>query len=1029
VYISYRMLHKFVLAKVLHKSILKVKSNEECSVMEDQLLNTGGIHVNIRNGGGGSFAKDGTSIFPLANDNPTLVKTLSDLALSSITLNQFPTVKWWRERLFLPEGIPEICDELPRLLTEFMRSTEAKNLSDYTRRSQALKYIFSHKTALVRDTDLLPGQTTTSFVGPVVYVDTIGYCIWPELKTVTTRKQNPFKIKPEVADRLNKEIFPFWLNRLPVQEVARYSDYDTADYMNDERDIVNNGQYNDQPSIDPPLKKKAGETPKCQELMERVAFFLSDKATCVSHAVPDFERLLKYGLNGLSDSIKQDLTNGEAKNEQQTEFLNGVLAVYEGATAYAEHLADAAQKAGNSELEKICRKVPAKPAETLHEAITSIWIAYHLLLQENTNFGFSIGRLDQLLNDYYLSDWGKLNSEQEREEYRAKAVELVCHFFLRCSDHVPLSTEGSETLFAGSGSNQALTLGGTKVANGKLVSAVNDMTYIVLKATELLGIRDPNVHARYHKEVHHRDAQGNPLPAEIHDSYLKRISQVNIVTRATPAIHGDAPVVRAMAKYYAEHTGVSEEEAFSDASDYSSIGCIEQNSSGKHYGNTGSTLLVIPSVLELALFGGKHRSDGITADAPNLFYGKTNYTTPPLTQMKTMEEFIDAFHFQLDEMAKHTVQCNNYLGRAFEKVRQSPFLSGLFVGPTNTPDSNGAKFRDVASGGAKYNSAGVAIIGVADVIDSFCVLDSLVFSGKISADELLSALNADFEIQDGDDSQEPKSFLQNLIARIQSWFEQSKEINTLTALSTDRLTDIENSIRHSPKYGAGVDQTPGGIYDNSLAVKYTHLITEMIQEVFYKYRTHRGGRYLAGYWSMTNHAGFGMLTKATPNGRKSRLPFASGITPCANIVKRNGDPVMILDHILSVAEVDGDTVQNGYTYNLSLTTRDQEHFEEDTDLFSKYMKVFMDNDGVLVQLCVSSINDLVAAHQAATAATQEGAGVEEQQALVPFKDLMIRVAGYSAYFVTLSPQMRQEIIDRSNFALNSGKEQHAYVAI
>jgi len=997
--------------------------------MEDQLLHTGGIQVDLQKKGNEPKNKEGTFVFPIPNDNYEKVKTLSDLALNHVSLNQFPTVKWWRERLFLPEGTPEICDELPRLLTEFMRSPEAKNLSDYARRSRALNYVFRNKTALVRNTDLLPGQTTTNFVGPVVYVDTIGYCIWPELQTVTTRAQNPFKIKPEVAQRLNKEIFPFWLNRLPVQEVARYSEYDTILYADDGRDNVNDGMYGNQPSIDPLLQKKAGETPKCQELMERVAFFLSDKATCVSHAVPDFERLLTYGLDGLIERIQQDLADDTANNEQQIEFLNGVLSVYEGAKNYAQHLVEAAQEAGNTELAEICRKVPAKPAETLHEAITSIWIAYHLLLQENTNFGFSIGRLDQLLNNYYLSDWEKLSTDQERSDYTTRAVELVCHFFLRCSDHVPLSTEGSETLFAGSGSNQALTLGGTKLIDGKVVDAVNDMTYIILKATELLGIRDPNVHARYHKEVHHRDAQGNPLPDGVHDAYLKRLSQVNIITRATPAIHGDAPVVHSMAKYYAAHAGISEEEALADAYDYSSIGCIEQNSSGKHYGNTGSTLLVIPAVLELAIYGGKHRSDGISADAPNLFYDQSNYTTPPLTEMKSMDEFIEAFRFQLDEMARHTVQCNNYLGRAFEKVRSSPFLSGLFVGPTNTPESNDAKFRDVASGGAKYNSAGVAIIGVADVIDSFCVLDALVFGGKVSAQELLAALNSDFQPDSENKTENSLSFLQKLIQRIQSWFSKSSQLDKLEKLSPERLKEIENSIRHAPKYGAGVDQTEGGIYDNSLAVRYTHLITEMIQDVFYKYRTHRGGRYLAGYWSMTNHAGFGMLSKATPNGRRSRLPFASGITPCANIVKRNGDPVMILDHILSVAEVDGDTVQNGYTYNLSLTTRDQEHFGEDTELFSKYMKVFMDNDGVLVQLCVSSINDLIAAHKAATAATQQGAGEEEQKALMPFKDLMIRVAGYSAYFVTLSPQMRQEIIDRSNFALDSGKEQHAYAAI
>ena len=992
--------------------------------MTDSQLTSGGIVVNLDERKPEQPVQSDTALFPIPNDKPGQIKTISDLALCHINIHQFPTVKWWRERLFLPEGTPEICDELPRLLTQYMRKPEAQLLSYAARRAQAIHYIFSHKKALVRETDLLPGQTTTSFVGPVIYADTIGYCIWPELKTVTTRAQNPFKIKPEVAERLNKEIFPFWLDRRPVQEVARYSEYNTDDYLDDGRDLVNGGMCGETPSIDPPLQKKAGETPKCQELMERVAFYLSDKATCVSHTVPDFERVLKYGIDGLLTQVHSDIE--KISDKKQLEFLEGVINVFEGAKIYAKNLAEAAEQNNNPELARICRKVPAKPAETLHEAVCAIWICYHLLLQENTNFGFSIGRLDQLLNDYYLNDWNKLNSNEEKEEYTKRAVEIISHFFLRCSDHVPLSTEGSETLFAGSGSNQALTLGGTKMVNGEVIDAVNDMTYIILKATEILSIRDPNVHARYHKTIHHRDANGNELPAGTYDGYLKRISQVNIVTRATPAIHGDAPVIHSMANYYATHEGISKEEALEDAYDYASIGCIEQNSAGKHYGNTGSTLMVLPAILELALYGGKHRSDGINKDAPNLFYGKPEYTSAPLTKMKTMDEFIDAFRFQLDEMARHAVQCNNYYGRAMEKTRASPFLSGLFVGPTNTPGNSNAKFRDVASGGAKYNSAGVAIIGLADVIDAFCVMDNLVFSGEMTAAELLAALDADFETSAINDQQE--NLWVRIVSRIQAWFNRGTDIK-LAKISEQRLKQIEHDIRFSPKYGAGVDQTPGSTFDNTLAVKYTHLITEMIQDVFFKYRTHRGGRYLAGYWSMTNHAGFGMLAKATPNGRKSRQPFASGITPCPGIVKRNGDPVMILDHILSVAEVDGDTVQNGYTYNLSVTTQDPSLLNDDTELFSKYMKVFLDNDGVLVQLCVSSIDDLVAAHKAATAAAQSGAGNEETKALAPFKDLMIRVAGYSAYFVTLSPQMRQEIIDRSNFALDTGDEQHTHAVI
>lgn len=956
-------------------------------------------------------------VFSIKNDDFSKVKTLKDLALTGIKLDAFPVVQEWRAKLFDPDWIPEICDELPRHLTDYLRSAEAKSLPPRVRRAKALRHVFSTKSALVSSTDLMPGKTTTHFVGPVVYMDTIGYCIWPELNTVATRPQNPFKIKPEVAERLNRDIFPFWLNYKPVQEKARYSPYDTTAYPN--QDTVDGGG-----SIDPELKKKAGETPKCQELMERVAFFLSDKATCVSHTVPDWERLLKYGLQGLIGQMRKDIGEGKADTPDKVQFLEGVIDVFEGAITYAQHLAEAAEQAGNHTLAAVCRKVPAHPAETLHEALAAIWICYHLLLQENTNFGLSIGRVDQLLNPYYLKEWEALQTEAERSKYTQKAVELVCHFFLKCSDHVPLSTTGSEVLFAGSGSNQALTVGGTHYENGQVVDAVNDMTYVILKATELLSIRDPNIHARYHKDVHNKDAHGNDLPPGVLSPYLRRICQVNILTRATPALHGDAPVVHSMAKYYAAHAGVSLEEALADAYDYASIGCIEQNSGGKHYGNTGSTLFVLPAVLELTLFGGKHRSDGIGANDPNLFYETPKYTSKPLTEMQSMQEFIDAFSFQLDEMARHAVQCNNYFGRFLEQERASPFLSGLFVGPTNTPASQGAKFRDLAAGGAKYNSAGIAIIGLADVIDSFCIIDSLVFGGKITAKELLAALRADFQAGGEQEAATQQNWWQDVLERMRLWF-RNEDSAKLPALSNERLETINKIIQRAPHYGAGVDATEGGVYNNELAVHFTRLLTTIVQDTFYKYRTHRGGRYLPGYWSMTNHAGFGMLTEATPNGRQARKAFASGITPCPGVVKANGDPVMLLDHMMSVTAVDADTVQNGYTYNLSLTTRDVTHRQEDTELFARYMKAFTDSDGVLVQMCVSSINDLVAADKAATAATQTNAGEAEQLALAPYKDMMIRVAGYSAYFITLSPQMRREIIERANFALQDQTEQHA----
>ena len=137
--------------------------------MNEPQLHSGGINVSVTGNNTAETWQPGEArTFPIPNETPERIKTLTDLALSRITLAQYPVVQAWREKLFAPEGLPEICDELPRLLTEFLRSPEAEAMTPYMRRARALHHVFANKTALVRSIDLLPGQTTTSFVGPVV---------------------------------------------------------------------------------------------------------------------------------------------------------------------------------------------------------------------------------------------------------------------------------------------------------------------------------------------------------------------------------------------------------------------------------------------------------------------------------------------------------------------------------------------------------------------------------------------------------------------------------------------------------------------------------------------------------------------------------------------------------------------------------------------------------------------------------------------------------------------------------------------
>jgi formate C-acetyltransferase len=303
------------------------------------------------------------------------------------------------------------------------------------------------------------------------------------------------------------------------------------------------------------------------------------------------------------------------------------------------------------------------------------------------------------------------------------------------------------------------------------------------------------------------------------------------------------------------------------------------------------------------------------------------------------------------------------------------------------------------------------VIGIADVIDSFCSIDNLLFSGDhgIAPQELILALEANY-----DDS--------NLNQLANNSSPIIREFYTRYPLNAARLKEIKDLIRFGPRYGKGVGP------ENQMAVDYTRVIPKIIQDTYYQYRTYRGGRFLVGYWSMTIHAGYGLLHQATPNLRRNGEAFAGGATPCPGLVNADGSLPNILDQLYSVSSIDNTHVQNGCTYNLTLTARrEDQYFEKDNIRFAQYAKAFMENKGILVQMSIASLDQFKKAHAAARQAIKKGISWQERnRILAPYRDLMIRVAGYSAYFVSLSQEMREEIIARANFALKDGEDQHRY---
>jgi pyruvate formate-lyase/glycerol dehydratase family glycyl radical enzyme len=728
--------------------------------------------------------------------------TFGDVTLKNITLESLPRLGRLREVHFNTR--PEVCVELASLLTEYMKKQDDRRDSPEHRAGKRLKYILEHKKGLIRDDDLLAGTTTFKMKGVPIYPQFLGQALWPELETLRERKKNPYNITKTDIDTLNFEVFPFWMNET-VQEVCR------RDYGN----------------------------PFCLRMMERMFFFLGSKAHTISHTVPDYESVVKEGLASIIEKAEQKeaaLGEGDA-DLRKRDLYKAVILSLQGVIAYARKLRDQAaslaatesdpeRKGDLLEMSRLCDRVPENRSNTFHEALQAVWIAHVAINQESNNVSNSLGRLDQILYPLYRKDI------EEGTLTPARAVELVGCFYLKLADHEPMSPETAEELFGGSGSNQAITLGGVD-ASGR--DAVNDLTYVMLKATELLKVKDPNVNVRYHPGVNPKE-------------YLSRLCEVNLVTRATPCFHNDIENIRILSQKDGPD-GNGSGYSIEDARDYSIVGCVEPVKGGKTFGHTGAVMFNLTSALEMALFQGKHRHTGEEQFGP---------VTPPPERISSFEDFLAAFDRQTIFMIEQSVELNNMLGRVHHKVNPLPFLSALTQGALEAG-------LDVLEGGAAYNSSGVAVIGLSEVVDSLCAINEFGFGDRgCTFPDLLKAIKAD-------------------------WVGHEKLRNEILCSGT--------------KFGT----------DSQAAADMADRVVDLLHAEFQKRENYRGGKYRVGYWTMTTHAGWGKLTGALPSGRRKGEVLPSGITPVS------GQAPDLTPALRFVARLDSSRIKNSYALNLKFT--------------------------------------------------------------------------------------------------------------
>jgi formate C-acetyltransferase len=264
------------------------------------------------------------------------------------------------------------------------------------------------------------------------------------------------------------------------------------------------------------------------------------------------------------------------------------------------------------------------------------------------------------------------------------------------------------------------------------------------------------------------------------------------------------------------------------------------------------------------------------------------------------------------------------------------------------------KFRRATQGGAKYDWVSGLQVGIANLGNSLAAVKKLVFEqGVIGQQQLAAALADDFD-----------------------------------GLTHEQLR--QRLINGAPKYGNDDDSV-----DMLLTRAYQTYIEELKQYHNPRYCGPIGGNY-AGTSSISANVPFGAATMATPDGRKAHTPLAEGASPASGTDHLGPTAV-----IGSVGKLPTEAILGGVLLNQKLNPSTLENDSDRQKLMVLLRTFFEVHKGWHIQYNIVSRETLL----------------EAKKHPDQYRDLVVRVAGYSAFFTALSPDAQDDIIARTEHTL------------
>ncbi len=481
------------------------------------------------------------------------------------------------------------------------------------------------------------------------------------------------------------------------------------------------------------------------------------------------------------------------------------------------------------------------------------------------------------------------------------------------------------------------------------IDVTNDLSFMCIQASMHVHLPAPSLSVRV----------WNGTPHE----FMIKAAELTRTGIGLPAYYNDEVIIPSL---------VSRGLTLEDAREYNIIGCVEPQKAGKTEGWHDAAFFNMCRPLELVFSNGMDKGEQISIK------------TGDVEKMTTFDEFYEAYKEQMKYNIGLMVNADNAIDVAHAERCPLPYLSCMV-------DDCIKRGKTVQEGGAVYNFTGPQGFGVANMADALYAVKKLVYDEKkISIAEYKELLELNYG--KGLDAVSMAELTIQIANNMKAAGKHvgEKEIaailNQLKTISESpdvkkRGQKLLDMIEEVPKFGNDISEVDA--FARDVAYTYTRPL-----ETF---KNPRGGMYQAGLYPVSANVPLGAQTGATPDGRLAHTPVADGVSPSAG--KDVNGPTAAAN---SVSKLDHYIASNGTLFNQKFHPSAL-NGREGLENFVALIRSYFDQKGSHMQFNVVSRETLL----------------DAQKNPEQYKHLVVRVAGYSALFTTLSKSLQDDIINRT----------------